>query len=128
NASATITNGTAIISGTAPIGVKTVSLNGADWPVTWTSVTTFTATASLQLGSNFFSVAGLDAQGQSIAGASNSVSVSYGGTVPSPVGAVVINEIMFDPLVPDAGFVELFNSSSNYTFDLSGWDFNGLSY
>jgi hypothetical protein len=91
-------------------------------------VSNWTATVPLQPGANNFSIVGLDVNGQVIAGASNSVSVNYGGTTQTPVDAVVINEIMFDPAVPDAEYVELFNTSSNYTFDLSGWDFNGVGY
>ena len=30
--------------------------------------------------------------------------------------------------LPRAEYVELFNTSSNYTFDLSAWNFNGLAY
>src|SRR5712671_3627301 len=35
---------------------------------------------------------------------------------------------MYAPPAPDAEFIELYNTSSNITFDLSGWRFNGLSY
>jgi hypothetical protein len=128
NASVTISNGVGIVTGTAPIGIYTIWLNGVQWPVTWTSVTNWVALVPLQAGSNFLSIAGLDTHGQPVGGTSNGVSVVYGGTVPSPVGAVVLNEIMFNPTIPDAEYVELFNTSSNYTFDLSGWDFNGLAY
>jgi hypothetical protein len=128
NGSAPITNGVATISGTAPIGVVTITINGVPWQVRWTGVNTWTATVPLQTGNNLFNVAGLDANGQPIAGATGSVSVNYGGSTPSPVDNVVINEIMSAPTVPDAEYVELFNTSSNYTFDLSGWEFNGLSY
>jgi len=128
NGSITISNGIGIVTGTAPIGVNTISLNGVLWTVTWTSVTNWVALVPLQVGSNFLSIAGLDTRGQPIGGTSNGVSVVYGGSFPSPVGAVVLNEIMFNPAIPDAEYVELFNTSSNYTFDLSGWDFNGLAY
>jgi hypothetical protein len=128
NASVTISNGVGIVTGTAPIGVNTISLNGVLWAVTWTSVTSWIALVPLQAGSNFLSIAGLDTHGQPIGGTSNGVSVVYSGSIPSPVGAVVLNEIMFNPAIPDAEYVELFNTSSNYTFDLSGWDFNGLAY
>ena len=128
NPSVTISNGVGIVSGTAPIGTYTISLNGVQWAVTWTSVSNWVALVPLQVGSNFLSIAGLDTHGQPVGGASNGVSVVYSGTVPSPVGSVVINEIMFNPAIPDAEYVELFNTSSNYTFDLSGWDFNGLAY
>lgn len=128
NSSATVTNGVATITGTAPVHVETVSINGQSWTVRWTSVSNWTAVVPLQTGSNLFSIVGLDAAGQPINGASNSVSVSYGGATPSPVDAVVLNELMVNPAVPDSEYVELFNTSSNYSFDLSGFMFNGLDY
>ena len=48
--------------------------------------------------------------------------------VPVPAGAVVINEIMFNPALPGAEYVELFNTSTTNAFDLSGWTLSGLSY
>jgi hypothetical protein len=48
--------------------------------------------------------------------------------VPSPVGTVVIHEIMFHPATPDAEYVELFNTSTTNAFDLSGWSLNGVGY
>lgn len=128
NASVTVSNGIGVVTGIAPIGIYTISLNGVQWAVTWTSVTNWIALVPLQVGSNFLSIAGLDTHGQPVGGTSNGVSVVYSGTIPSPVGSVVLNEIMFNPAIPDAEYVELFNTSSNYTFDLSGWDFNGLAY
>ena len=128
NASVVVSNGAGAITGTAPVGIKTVSVNGVEWRVTWTTVTTWKALVPLQAGTNVLSVVGLDMQGQPIAGASNSVSAVYSGAVPSPVGSVVINELMFNPGLPGAEYVELFNTSSNYAYNLSGWDFNGLGY
>ena len=66
--------------------------------------------------------------GLPVPGASNSVSAVYSGPLPSPVGQVVINEIMYAPAVPNAQYVELYNNSTNTTFDLSGWQFHGLAY
>ncbi len=128
NPSVTISNGVGLISGTAPIRAESLAVNGAPWTVRWTSVSNWTALVPLSVGSNFVRLVALDAKGQPLAGASNAVSVSYGGAVPSPVDAVVINEIMFNPLVPGAEHVELFNLSSNYLFNLSGWELNGLNY
>ena len=128
NVSVVASNGAGTITGTAPVGIKTVSVNGVEWPVTWTTVNTWRALVPLQAGTNVFSVVGLDMRDQPIAGASNSVSVVYSGAVPSPVGSVVINELMFNPSLPGAEYVELFNTSSNFTYNLSGWNFNGLAY
>jgi hypothetical protein len=123
-----VTNNVALLSGTAPIAVKTVWFNGIEWPITWTSVTAWAATVPLQIGTNVFSVVGVDPYGQPVPGASNSVSAVYSGPLPSPVGRVVINEIMYAPIVANAQYVELYNNSANTTFDLSGWQFHGLAY
>ncbi len=123
-----VTNDVALVSGTAPIAVKSVWFNGAEWPITWTSVTAWTVTVPLRFGTNVFSVVGVDPNGQPVPGASNSVSAVYSGPLPSPAGQVVINEIMYAPAVANAQYVELYNYSANTTFDLSGWQFHGLAY
>jgi hypothetical protein len=128
NPSVIINNDVAHVSGTAPVNVKTIWFNGVEWPLTWTSVTNWTVTVPLHPGTNQFSVVGVDIHGQVIAGTSNNISAVYNGTLPSPAGQVVINEIMFNPLVANAEFVELYNTSSTVTFDLSGWQFQGLGY
>jgi hypothetical protein len=48
--------------------------------------------------------------------------------VPLPVGQIVINEIMYDPAVTNAQFVEFYNNSTNTEFNLSGWQVSPLSY
>jgi hypothetical protein len=123
-----VTNNAALVSGTAPVGVGTVWFNGVAWPLTWTSVTNWTASVVLQPGTNNFSVVAVDPHNQPVAGASNYVTAVFNGTIPSPVGQVVLSEIMYNPLAPDAQFVELYNNSTSTTFDLSGWDLHGLGY
>jgi hypothetical protein len=123
-----VTNDVALVSGRAPIAVKTVWFNGTEWPITWTSVTAWTATVPLRFGTNVFSVVGVDPNGQPVPGASNSVSAVYSGPLLSPADQVVINEIMYAPAVANAQYVELYNNSANTTFDLSGWQFHGLAY
>jgi hypothetical protein len=126
--SQTIRNNLVVLSGTAPLQVKTIWFNGMDFPITWSSVTTWTATVPLKPGTNQFSVVGVDLHNQAVPGASNSVSILYSGALPSPVGTVVINEIMYNPAVPGAQYVELYNSSPTITYDLSGWQLQGVGY
>jgi len=126
--SVVVKNNTAVLTGTAPVRIKTIWFNGKAYPVTWNAVTTWTATVPLSPGLNSIAVTGTDSYGQAVAGASNYITATYSGTLPSPAGQIVINEIMYDPATPNAGFVELYNTSSNITFDLSNWHFNGLSY
>ncbi|HEV7926136.1 MAG TPA: lamin tail domain-containing protein, partial [Verrucomicrobiae bacterium] len=126
--SVTFSNNVAYVSGGAPVNVDVIWINGVPYPLTWTGLTNWTVTVPLADGTNVLDVVGVDHTGQPIAGDSNQVSVIYSGTIPSPVGQVAINEIMWNPAVPKAQYVELFNNSSNVTYDLSGWQFQGLSY
>jgi regulation of enolase protein 1 (concanavalin A-like superfamily) len=128
NPGVTISNNVAYITGVAPVNVDSVWINGGAYPLTWTSLTTWTVAIPLATGTNRFSVIGVDINNQFIAGDSNSVSAVYAATNASPVGQIVINEIMYAPSVANAQFVELYNNSTNTAFDLSGWQFNGLGY
>jgi len=128
NPTVTISNNLAYLTGQAPFNVDAITINGATYPLTWITVTNFVVTVPLAHGTNSLSVVGVGCAGQPITGASNRVSVVYGGANASPVGKLVLNEIMYNPVVPDAQFVELYNSSANTTFDLSGWQFQGLGY
>ena len=124
----TVSNNIAYVTGVAPVNVDSVWINGAAYPLTWTSLTNWRVAVPLATGTNQFNVTGVDRNNQFIAGDTNSVSVVYSGTNASPVGQVVINEIMYAPGVANAQFVELFNNSTNTAFDLSGWQFQGLGY
>ena len=128
NATVVVSNNLAYISGTAPVNVTTIEINGAVYPLTWTTFTNWVVTAPLRTGTNVLTVTGINHQGQLIAGDTASASVVYQDTNASPVGKVVINEIMYAPLVPSAEYVELYNNSPNTTFDLSGWQLSGLDY
>ena len=128
NSTVTTSNNVAYVTGTAPVNVDTVWINGVAYPLTWTTLTGWTITLPLVNGTNNLSVVGVDRNGQPITGDSNTVNVVYNGTNASPVGQVVINEIMYNPAAADAQFVEIYNNSTNTAFDLSGWQLQGLSY
>ncbi|MGO8701105.1 MAG: lamin tail domain-containing protein [Limisphaerales bacterium] len=91
-------------------------------------MTAFSVAVPLTNGANNLSIVGLSRTGQPVAGASNDLVVSYSGTIPPPVGHVVLNEIMWNPSNSGAQFVELCNNSTTATYDLSGWQLQGLSY
>ncbi len=126
--SVTVSNDLAIVSGTAPIEVQELLFNGAAWPVNWSTVSNWTVRVVLQPGTNQWTVLGVDPRGQPVPGASTIVAAVYNGNATSPVGQVVINEIMYNPPVSGAEYVELYNNSSTMSFDLSNWQFKGLSY
>jgi len=128
NPTVTTSNNMAYVTGVAPVNVATVWINGVAYPLTWTTLTNWIITLPLVNGTNLLSVVGVNRDGQPITGDSNSVSVVYTGTNASPIGQVVINEIMYNPVVAEAQYVELYNNSTNTTFDLSGWQLQGLSY
>jgi hypothetical protein len=115
------------ISGNASLRVKDILLNGVSWPVTWINVTSWTARVVLNAGNNSFRIEGIGLTGE-IVTSNQTVVAQYTGPVVTPEGAVVFNEIMFNPLVPDAEYIELFNTSSNVTHDLAGWRLNGVDY
>ncbi|MGO8925892.1 MAG: lamin tail domain-containing protein [Limisphaerales bacterium] len=128
NATVAVTNNLAYFTGQAPFNVDTIWINGAAYPLKWTTVTSWLVTVPLQNGTNQFSFVGADRSNQPIAGDTNIVNVVYNGPNASPVGQVVINEIMYSPPVSGAQFVELYNNSTTTTFDLSGWQIQGLAY
>ncbi|HLH55778.1 MAG TPA: lamin tail domain-containing protein, partial [Verrucomicrobiae bacterium] len=128
NGTVALNNNVAVLTGTAPFNIKTVLVNGAQYPLTWTSLTTFQVQAPLVPGTTLLTVIGLDMHGQPVAGASNAVSVVYTGTLPPAQGSVVINEVMYNPRLAGAQFVELYNNSTAAAFDLSGWQFKELGY
>jgi hypothetical protein len=115
------------ITGNAPVGIKTILINGVAWPVTWTSTTAWTIRLPVGAASTQLNVVGLDIDGNVVT-PTNTITATYTGVTNNPVGQVVFNEIMSNTKVPNSEYVELFNTSSNFTFNLSGWRINGLGY
>ena len=76
---------------------------------------------ALAPGPNAFVLQGVDAAGQPISNQVRNMRVTFSGQAQSAAGQVLINEIMYQPNVPDAAFVELYNRSAASSFDLSGW-------
>ena len=123
------TNTTAVtLAGTAPITVRGIRINGMDYPITWTSVTAWSLRIPLTNGVNSITLEPYDGAGNSIATLTDSINVTSTATPESPVGRVVINEIMYNPTVPGAEFVEIYNTSATTTFDISGWRINGVDF
>jgi regulation of enolase protein 1 (concanavalin A-like superfamily) len=123
-----VSNDVAYVTGVAPVNVDTVLINGEPWPITWTTVTNWVVAVPLKPGTNQLTVVAVDIHGQPISGTGSTINAIYTGSAASPSGQVVINEIMFDPIVPNSAYVELYNNSSNLAFDLSGWQLPGIGY
>ena len=125
-----VTNNTNFITltGTAPVEVKTIQINGAAFPVTWTSASAWSLKLALPGATNVLSLQGYDVYGNPVSNMTATVTQLYTGAIPGAPGAVVMNEIQYNPGPLGTPYVELFNTASNYTFDLSNWKFNGLGY
>jgi hypothetical protein len=122
-----VTNGLALLSGTAPISVSQIAVNGTTYPVTWTSITNWTVTIPLNAGITALAVVGRDQQGGAVSNALDTVTVTNTG--PGALLPVVINEWMADNKGP-GGFpdpadglfqdwFELYNPNTNVV-NLSG--------
>ncbi len=116
------------LTGSAPIKVAKLTINGNQWPVTWTGVTSWTMTVPLVPGSNIINIVGLDNRDQAVGGASATVTINFTGTNPPAPPKIFINEWMAsntgfvrDPADNDADdWFELFNPSTS-PVNLAGW-------
>jgi len=116
------------LAGTAPIEVKGLRVNGAEYQVSWPTATNWSIRLVLAGGINSFVLEGHDPAGVTVPNSTASINVTFTGASESPVGRIVINEIMYHPQVAGAGYVELFNNSSSTAFDLSGFRLNGIDF
>ncbi|MBL9174300.1 MAG: lamin tail domain-containing protein [Verrucomicrobiales bacterium] len=114
--------------GTAPLGVEAISVNGVVQPVVWTSDTEWRVTVLLSPGSNRLTVTGRDAMGNLVAGSVKLVTIRFTGSGELPSEKLAFGEILYQPKVPGAEFVELVNGSVQNAFDVSGWRVDGLGY
>lgn len=114
------------ISGTAPVKVSQLNVNGCEHPVRWTAQTTWEVVVAVSNGVNVLQFAGYDRLGALYG--TDSVTVTNGGVIVLPDGYLVINEIMYNSLKPNGGFVEIFNRSTNLTFHLGGLRMEGVDF
>jgi len=112
---------TATLSGTAPIGVKTIEVNGIPYAVTWSGNSSWSLRVPLFSGSNPLLVQGVDNHGFRLPDAIDAIIVTNTG--PLALRPVVINEWMADNRgpggLPDPGdglfqdWFELFNPNAS---------------
>lgn len=126
-ASFTASANTVTLTGNAPLDTVEIFVNGQSYKPTWTSSTGWTLRLPAPYGTNTWSVAAL-ARTDAVVGSTNQITVINTSVPASPVGNVVINELMVNPASVDGEFVELYNRSATTPFDLSGWRLNGLSH
>lgn len=123
-----LANNYLVLTGYAPIELSTLTINGQTQQITWVTSNKWSASVALVSGSNTLNFAGYDRHGTALTNSIASMNYFVTSTNDPPAGEVVFNEILASPLVTDSGFVELFNTSSNTAFDMSGWDVSGIGY
>lgn len=117
----TTTNNSITFTGTAPLAVRSIEINGVSYPLTWTSATAWSIQLPLYNGANALVVQGLDRLGNRLTNAVDTITVtntSSGALLP-----VVINEWMADNAGPSGlvdpadglfqDWFELFNPNTN---------------
>ncbi|MFM1769705.1 MAG: hypothetical protein RJA22_2234 [Verrucomicrobiota bacterium] len=117
-----------VLTGTAPVTAHTIRVNGREYPITWSTISSWTLRVPVSEALQVLTITPHDLRGNPLTNFSRTVTVSYTGAAPDPAGIVAINEIMYNPVAPDASYIELINTSSNLSFDLSGWRLNGVDY
>ncbi len=127
---AILTNGSNLISlsGTAPISATSILVNGNAYPITWTTMSAWTILVPVSGASNWLEIAAIGLNGNAISNMPAIRTVYFTNAVPDPAQHIVFSEIMYNPAIPGAGYVELFNTSTNFVFDLSGWRIDGLDF
>ncbi len=118
----------AVLAGTAPIAVKTIQVNGVEHPIQWTSAQRWRMRIPLQSGVNALRLEGFDLRGNKVAGGEDSIRVSFSGERQNPADYLTINELMYNPAIPGAGFVEIYNASKTQAFDLSNYVLRGVDF
>lgn len=113
----------ALLVGSAPLDVKKITVNGIDYPLTWASlnnritdpgyVTTWRIQVPLQPGINALLLETFDLQGNKMSGLNQTVTITRSTPEQDPRGVIVINEIQYQPSLPGASYIELFNTSTN---------------
>ncbi len=122
--SVTVTVPSVTISGTAPVNVKTLTINGDEFPVVWNSVTSWSITIVPMSGTNPYVVRAFDYNGVQIG--TGTVTVNFTGVNAWP--ALRINEWLAtnggSVLDPADGasddWLELFNPTAA-AVSLTGW-------
>jgi regulation of enolase protein 1 (concanavalin A-like superfamily) len=116
------------LAGTAPVDVKAIEVNGVAYALRWTAVTAWALQVPIQPGANVLTVEGFDRNGNTVTGAQTSITVTHTGAGAAPEQSLVINEIMYNPATANASFVEIHNTSSIFTFDLSRYRLDGVDF
>jgi hypothetical protein len=90
------------LSGTAPVNVHTLTVNGVAYTPTWTSVTAWRLVIPIFADLNQLDLAAYDRSGNLVGGPPRTIAVTYTGSLELAEDNIVINEIMYNPAIPEA--------------------------
>ncbi len=124
----TTNNNLVTLTGTAPIQVEYIEVNGIRYALTWTSTTAWSLSVPVGAGTNTLSLQAFDRYGRLLTNVVDTIKVVNSSSVPSPLGYVVLNEIHYHSTNEGGGFVELHNTHPNVAFDLSNWRIDGADF
>src|SRR6185436_19430872 len=116
------------LTGEAPIQARTLTVNGVQYPLSWSSITNWSVRLPLTSQTNRFTVQARDVNGNLVSNFNKTITIYFNGLISRPEDSLVINEIMFRPAVTNASYIEIFNRSTTTTFDLWNYRVNGLSF
>ncbi|MFM7183006.1 MAG: lamin tail domain-containing protein [Verrucomicrobiales bacterium] len=121
------------ITGTAPVSVKTITFNGLELPLTWTSVTSWSASVPVVGGTNPLVISAFNSAGAQVG--TTTLTVTFSGA--NAWAALRINEwladnagVNLDPADGDSeDWFELYNPTAS-SVSLSGWSLsdNGATF
>jgi hypothetical protein len=112
----TTTNNPVLLSGTAPVEVRDLLVNGVLVPLTWTSVTSWTASVAVSPGTNTLILQGRDHMGSALSSARWTNTVQYTGPA-GPADTVSINEWLASNVSP-GGFPNPIGGNYDDWFEL----------
>ena len=125
-----LTNNLLTVSGLAPVEIATIMVNGQSYPIIWATnnIKGWSIQVAVNSGTNVLSFQGYDVNGNLTTNAPARLTVNYTGQPELPLGNVALNEIMYNPAVSNADFVEIYNAATRTAFDLTGWQLHGVGY
>ena len=91
------------LEGTAPVSVRTITVNGIAYPVEWTSVNRWRVSLALEPGANDLSLAGLGSTGQALGGVRDEITIRFTGEAELPEENLIFTEIMYHAAAPGGG-------------------------
>ncbi len=124
----TANNNLVSLTGTAPIRVEYIEVNGIRYALTWTSTTAWSLSVPVGTGTNTLALQAYDRYGRLLTNVIDTIKVVNNSAVPSPLGFVVVNEIHYHATNEGGGFVELHNTHPSVAFDLSNWRLDGADF